>query len=67
MDVEEVSGEALNKLFSEGFSQFFNFQNLLSDVRGESGLFIFSRLLYVLVCLDMFWLGTNVYILVSHL
>ena len=32
MDVEEVFGEALNKLLSEGFAQLFNFQNRLLNV-----------------------------------
>jgi len=31
VDVEEVLGEALNKLLSEGLSQLLNFQNLLLD------------------------------------
>ena len=53
MDVEEVFGEALNKLLSEGLGQLFNFQNLLLDVIGGSGLFKLSWFSCHFVCLSM--------------
>jgi len=43
MNIEQVFEEALNKLLSEGVAQLFDFQNLLLDVKVESGLFKLSR------------------------
>jgi len=67
VDVEEVFGEALNKLLSEGLSQLLNFQNLLLDVMEPLGLFKLPSFSYACVCLDMLRVGTNVYITVSCL